>query len=206
MNVEELQRRLNDAEQRLQLLLKQRKFTEYEGAFEQVSLAQRTLAAAKEEEYANPLDIGFLPEAAVSGPLLIQTDSQCFLTFNAVRMLPNGKREAAGTGVVEIRGCSITKFGYPNDEALSGHPLYKRGLVGYGVFEVPNSIWIKQMTEQNRVAFPNPPDSTQRHFIFSFHDSTFECVADELVATLSHENYQQLFERLTREELRFDHE
>ena len=37
-------------------------------------------------------------------------------------------------------------------EALAGHPLYQRGLSGYGVFEVINSSWSKQLTEQNRVS------------------------------------------------------
>src|SRR6185503_14790062 len=95
------------------------------------------------------LDIGFEPEAAVSGPVLVQTDDDAFLTFNAVRMTVDGRRDTVGTGVVEFEGCYITKFGYPNDEALGGHPLYKHGLEAYGVFEVLRSSWIRQMTDQN---------------------------------------------------------
>lgn len=32
--------------------------------------------------------------------------------------------------VTETRGCSQIRFGGPNDEALSGQPLYGRGLDG----------------------------------------------------------------------------
>ena len=143
------------------------------------------------------LDIGFEPEAAVSGAVLLQTDDDAFLAFNAVRMAADGRRDTAGTGVIEFQRYSITKFGYPNDEALRGHPLYKRGLEAYGVFEVLRSSWIRQMTEQNRVSFPHTADSDQRHFIFTFHDSTFECVADSYKATLSTEPYEQIFRQIT---------
>ncbi len=41
----------------------------------------------------------------------------------------------SGTGVIEFHDCLIREFGYPNDEALGGHPLYERGLRFYGVYE-----------------------------------------------------------------------
>src|SRR5262249_47171776 len=87
-------------------------------AFEAVASAQRALAAAKGEEYAVPYDLGFVPEAAVSAPVLLQNDGGAILTFSAMRQRHDGKREDAGYGIVEIDSCSLTKFGYPNDEAL----------------------------------------------------------------------------------------
>ncbi|MCE0497438.1 MAG: hypothetical protein LV481_05765 [Methylacidiphilales bacterium] len=69
--------------------------------------------------------------------------------------------------------------GSPNDEAFSGHPLSKRGLTPYGAFEIKHSTWIRQLMEMNRV-HPYHKDenfSACRHFVLSFHDSTFECVA-----------------------------
>jgi hypothetical protein len=148
------------------------------------------------------LDIGFEPEAAVSGPVLLQTDYDAFLTFNAVRMNADGQRDTAGTAVIKFERCGITKFGYPNDEALCGHPLYKRGLEAYGCFEVLHSSWIRQMTQQNRVCFPHTTDSKKRHFILTFHDSTFECVANSYQATLSTEAYEQMLREITQRSLR----
>ena len=199
VNIAELERRLKDAEEAVRRVLGKSSLTDSLTAFENVASAQRALAAATGQDYAVRYDIGFVPEAAVSGPVLLQTDYRCFLTFNAMRVMPDGKREDAGRGTVECRGCSITKFGYPNDEALPGHPLYKRGLNAYGVFEVKNSVWIKQMTEQNRVAFPMTKDSTSRHFIFTFHDSAFECVTDELSATLNGPSLEHIFNQLTKD-------
>jgi hypothetical protein len=74
------------------------------------------------------------------------------------------------------------KFGYPNDEALPGHPLYSRGLRNYGIFEVLNSTWRKMLADQNVVSFPNPKPSARssRHFVVTFHDSTLECIAESI--------------------------
>jgi len=144
-----------------------------------------------------PYSIGCVPELAVSGPLLLQTDNSTFLTFNAMRIAPDGMRHPAGHAVVEIMGCSITKFGYPNDEAQPGHPLYSRGLdAGEGVYEVLRSSWVAELTAQNRVRFPSTPDSTERHFIFTFHESTFECIATDLRVSLRTEPYEQILREL----------
>jgi len=70
--------------------------------------------------------------------------------------------------------------GPPNDESFSGHPLEKRGLTPYGAFEVKNSSWINYLMKMNRV-HPYHKDERfkkYRHFIFSFHDTTFECIAE----------------------------
>lgn len=202
MEIRDLEEQLASAKKQLEQVLHACRTTdmlqESGTAFEAVASAQRALAAAKGEDYAVPYDIGFVPEAAVSEAVLLQTDDAAFLTFSAMRELPNGKREDAGYGIVQLDWCSLTKFGLPNDEARAGHPLYDRGLRGYGVFEVHNSSWIELETQQNRVAFPNTPESTQRHFIFTFHDSTFECIVRGLRATLSTKPYAEVFEDIRK--------
>ena len=71
-------------------------------------------------------------------------------------------------------------FGNPNDEAFSGHPLYERGLHPYAIFEVENSSWLRSLEEMNSVHPYHKPEHFQKykHFIFAFHDSTFECIAE----------------------------
>ena len=73
-------------------------------------------------------------------------------------------------------------FGPPNDEAFHGHPLAGRGLERYGVFRVEDSSWIRQLERMNSVHALHNPERFSRlvHFVFSFHDSTFECVADDV--------------------------
>ena len=81
--------------------------------------------------------------------------------------------------VVTVEGCSIFKFGSPNDEALHGHRYSELGLSSYDAYEVLESDWIAELTIANRV-HRNHSDarfSTLRHFIWTFHDSTLEFVA-----------------------------
>ena|SRR5687768_7044422 len=76
-------------------------------------------------------------------------------------------------------------FGSPNDEALHGHPLYERGLRQYGAYEVRHSSSVRELERLNRVHSGHAPErfARLRHYIFTFHDSTFECVAEGLQAT-----------------------
>ncbi len=72
------------------------------------------------------LDLGIQPEAAVSGAVVIQTESSTVLTFNTMRptdeMSPYGGpyMTDAGTAIFRFERCLATRFGYPNDEARGG--------------------------------------------------------------------------------------
>jgi hypothetical protein len=72
-------------------------------------------------------------------------------------------------------------LGPPNDEAFSGHPLASRGLKPYSVFEVSKSSWIRRLERMNAVHRYHKPElfADYRHFIFAFHDTTFECIAHD---------------------------
>jgi hypothetical protein len=82
--------------------------------------------------------------------------------------------------LVRFHICYASMFGPPNDEAFSGHPLYASGLKHYSANIVENSSWIRSLERMNSVHPRHNPESYKRrkHFIFAFHDSTFECVAD----------------------------
>jgi hypothetical protein len=70
-------------------------------------------------------------------------------------------------------------FGAPNDEALEGHPLWSRGLGFYGVFRVDQSSLIRRLAAMNSVHKRHSYSVFDElvHYIFTFQDSTFECVA-----------------------------
>jgi hypothetical protein len=67
----------------------------------------------------------------------------------------------------------------PHDEALHGHPLSPRGLSHYDAYEVMESSWIRALERVNSVHERHDASRYRglRHFILTFHDSTFECVA-----------------------------
>ncbi len=90
---------------------------------------------------------------------------------------------AAGTyTAIHFPLCSVFTFGAPNDEALAGHPLHGKGLQFYSVHRVEDSSWISELERRNSV---HPSHNRQRfledkrHYIFTFHDSTLECVVNE---------------------------
>jgi hypothetical protein len=154
-----------------------------------------------DEERVVELQLGITPEAAISGAVLVQTEISTFLTFNAMRATnrpsPGGGyySEVAGTAVVEFSVCTATKFGYPNDEAWDSIPRTK-GL-SYGIFEVENSEWKLELSRLNRYAFPKTREWGGRHFLFLFHDSSFECIAKDMKLEVTTEVYAEVFERIT---------
>jgi hypothetical protein len=83
--------------------------------------------------------------------------------------------------VITFRPYSACMFGPPNDEAFAGHPLASRGLEPYGAFCVEQSSWIRKLEQMNSVHPQHNPELFAHlvHYVFAFHDSTFECVAGE---------------------------
>jgi hypothetical protein len=81
--------------------------------------------------------------------------------------------------VVTFERAYAHMFGPPNDEAFSGHPLAARGLEPHSVFEIEHSSWLRGLMQMNSVHRYHRVDrfSALRHWVFSFHDSTFECIA-----------------------------
>ena len=70
-------------------------------------------------------------------------------------------------------------FGPPDDEAFTGHPLASRGLGPYKVWEVHDSSWLRSLEHMNSIHPHHSRDAFMclRHFVFAFHDATFECIA-----------------------------
>lgn len=137
-------------------------------------------------------EIADFPRASGGAPLpsLIATEDQTFLVFrlqetpdgwdgNAAQMVSPDSDDRP-LAIVAFDRCHARMFGPPNDEAFKGHPLSDRGLHPYGAFKVENSSWIRRLERMNAV---HPQHSSghfaaYNHFIFAFHDSTFECIAE----------------------------
>jgi hypothetical protein len=90
---------------------------------------------------------------------------------------PNSAGEPAA--IVRFDWVTASMFGPPNDEAFAGHPLASRGLRPYGAFEVLDSSWVRRLERMNSVHPQHRPEgyADRRHFVLTFHDSVFECVA-----------------------------
>ena len=86
----------------------------------------------------------------------------------------NGDRYA----IVRFPLCTYFTFGQPNDEALGGHPLARVGLRHYSVHEIHGSALVGELERRNSIHPRHDPASylNRRHFVFTFQDSTLECV------------------------------
>jgi hypothetical protein len=130
-------------------------------------------------------------------PTLMCTDHRLVLTYFIQEAGPwhpvsqPGIRDASPqiderVALVEFVDYLSVMFGFPNDEAFLGHPLAKRGLRHYGAFRVADSSWIRSLAQLNTVHPNHYPGLFEgyAHFILAFHDSTFECIAEDYVVTI----------------------
>ena len=94
-----------------------------------------------------------------------------------------------GLATVTFKGIRKIVLGHPNDEALGGHRFASHGLTWFAFHEVSNSDLIADLKHVNRV-HPRHTDELfagLRHFIATFKEETFECVARTLEVSHSKE-------------------
>ena len=143
---------------------------------------------SERDEVRELLDV---PQSDVGAPLpaVIASEHRLDLIYLVRQADPNWdgsyanvvgpETEREQVACIRFEGAYAHMFGPPNDEAFHGHPLAARGLKPYAAWEVLQSSWLRSLERMNAV---HPHHSrkafmTQRHFIFAFHDSTFECIA-----------------------------
>lgn len=155
--------------------------------------AERQLAAARGEPWAEPIDLGVNWDAGAPLPHLVSNGSKAVLICHAYIDDPhwNGTHvtvlSPADTGLATLlqftfEGCHATRFGGPNDEVLHGHPLNNRGLEAYRPHLIHNSPWISEEEHINSVHAYHRGEWHQRlnHYFFVFHDEVFEALADSV--------------------------
>ncbi len=163
-------------------------------AREAVLEAERALAASRNEPHAVPLEFPVQWDTGAPLPFLLQNDYRTFLVFAQRDVAPrrdgtsprsrNADDPNPGQlAIVEFRRCVCTRMGTPNEEVFRGHPLSGSGFEGYRPLSVRNSTWIRELEAMNAVHPRFNPRSWSglSHYIFGFHDSTFECVAKSFV-------------------------
>ncbi len=133
-----------------------------------------------------------VPKADIGAPLPLLLSDEGHLVLAYIASEPDQTWDGSYTtmvspeshgqtiAVVRFRWPKAHMFGPPNDEAFSGHPLAGRGLGPYRVFEVQQSSWIRRLERMNSVHPRHDRErflAALRHYVFAFHDSTFECIA-----------------------------
>ena len=121
------------------------------------------------------LDTVPMPAPASTEPFVIADEGGAILVYrispsDLSRYAPFVQNEEPFC-VVRFDGAVFQSLGPPNDEELVQHVLHAKGLRPYGAYEVLASSLVVEW-------WPSiAPVIALRHFIFTFEDSSFECVA-----------------------------
>lgn len=155
------------------------------------------------------LELDFQSDCGAPLPTLLSDEQRVFLIFYIQQHNPDfdgssvhvrNASEDEYVAVVTFYHYTSLKFGMPNDEAINGHRYYKLGLQPYTNYEVQNSEWIKELETMNRVHPRHDPArySAFKHFIFCFHDSIFEIVAEKFDFLLLSETMGDVVEKYSK--------
>lgn len=139
-----------------------------------------------------------VPRSSVGAPMpiVVCDEHTLFLAYYVQRHDPdmNGttvrvvgpRSPGEETALIEFQRCHAHMFGPPSDEAFAGHPLAGRGLRPYRAFRIDQSSWVRSMERRSSAHPSHRPGSLRnlQHFVFAFHDSTFECVATRFESSL----------------------
>lgn len=167
---------------------------------------ERLSAAAKCEEYAENIEFPVDWDTGAPLPHVMISDSTALLAFRVhvpdpqwdgtyVKVKSVGDVEAEPLALVTFSGYSSAKLGAPNDEVHAGHSLYHRGLESYKAQRVVNSHWLKELENINRVhrCYNSEWWRCKTHYIFWFHDTTFECVAESYKVEIFNIAWKEMF-------------
>ena len=141
------------------------------------------------DERDKVIEIRTVPQSSAGAPMpIILSDEQRILLAYIQDSSPDSiiqQAEGEDFALIEFQRYRSFMFGAPNDEAFSGHPLASRGLHPYACFQIASSSWIRQLERMNSVNSRHDPTRFARynHYVFAFHDSTFECVAENFTVS-----------------------
>lgn len=133
---------------------------------------------------ATKYDLGMAPHRDTAGAVIVLSEWGTYVTF------PD---QIAGTAVVELVGCRAATHSYSTNLGHDGRPYSYFGLKPGAVFEITHSPWLSQTEEDiayanSRAAKGGHATNTKqktkplKHFVFTFYDTTFQCIAENLRA------------------------
>ena len=104
--------------------------------------------------------------------------------------------------VIRFEGVHQHTFGYPNDEALGGHPLYSPEIHLYAFNEVVDSPYLQELDRRNAVSFPGRRAgfTEMKHWLIAFHDETLEIIGGtpQVLGTVAASNGSEALSRYER--------
>lgn len=161
------------------------------------------------DEKDKAVELEGVPQSSVGAPMpIILSDEHKILLAYLLQDEPNWnnptpedfEKTGESIAIVEFNLQRSFMFGMPNDELFHGHPLYERGLRSYGVFEIENSSWLRKLERINSVHERHNPEGFEKykHFVFTFHDSTFECIAESFEISVHKGSLESVLSEMQR--------
>jgi len=182
---------------------------EYWAAHDELVKLEREVASMKGETHAIPANFPIKWDTGAPLPHVLISDYMTLLTFLISEVSPDwdgttvtvkspNDQMPQALALVEFSGCITAKLGSPNDEVFHGHSLHGKGQEPYTAQIVVNSPWIKEIEENNKVHRHYNSESwrTLKHYIFWFHDTTFECIARSFSVQVYNESVEQMLKRM----------
>jgi hypothetical protein len=116
-------------------------------------------------------------------PVVVSTERKTLFAF---------EHQDGSARIAEVEGCTIVRFGFPNDEARHGMPLWDSGLTFYGAHTIEDSAWIEELRQIEAVHDRASGTflSESSHFVLLFHDSTLEAVGTRIRVTSVEESVE----------------
>jgi hypothetical protein len=184
-------------------------------AYEKELAAERALAKARGQQYADVTDLGVEWDTGAPCPHLLSGGGKAVVLFYArdvdpawdgtyVTVVNPAAGQVENLGVVEFDRVSSVRIGAPNDEAIQGHPLHGRGLRAYAAHEIHNSEWLEEHILVNAVHPSHSEDAWRQkhHYLLAFHDEMVECLAGGIRARRMRAPFPEAFTELARDLLR----
>jgi len=160
------------------------------------------------DEKDKVIELKNVPQSSVGAPMpvILSDEHQVFLAY-LLQYETNWnnpksadfERNGEPIAIIEFKMCRSFMFGSPNEEVFQGHPLYERGLRPYSVSEIENS-WIRKLERMNSVHELHKPENFEKykHFVFAFHDSTFECVATNFEISIHESSLENILPEMQK--------
>lgn len=129
----------------------------------------------------------FYIDNGAPAPTVISNDNELIIIFySANRNLLSDIQERntiydEGVVVLKFKVYLKYSFGIPSNETLQGHPYYQLGMRSYAFYEVKNSNLIEDIDHIQKIHPYYDPLKLKdyKHYLLTFHDSMFECVAKD---------------------------
>jgi hypothetical protein len=136
------------------------------------------------DERDTVVELTDVPQSCIGAPMpfVVADEHILLLSYIVQQNISPDTDSKCSVAIVQFLHPLMHVLGPPNDEAIQGHPLWRRGLESYAAYRVDQSSLVRRLSVMNSVHRQHNPAVFDRfhHYVFTFHDSTFECVAQSL--------------------------